>query len=223
MLNILSEESYILSHGSWEERWKVSVTPGGQLRWTVNSDAGITDLDSSFPLNLNQFYHFCVLYSGYSMEIYADGELNAFTKQSGLMGQTTKSLTFGRKDESISQYYLRGTLDEVRVYDTSLNPEEIRTLKSIWNVPTGVENPSNILVIYPNPSAGDFYIKGINNHILKNIYIVDISGRPVNFISNKSGDDMHIAVYNQTAGLFILTVQTENGIFHNRVILKGHR
>ena len=67
-LDNVPQETFVLSHGSWEERWKISVTPDKKMRWTVKTATGTKDLDSSFPLVLNHFYHFTALYSGYSLE-----------------------------------------------------------------------------------------------------------------------------------------------------------
>src|SRR5690606_34949010 len=45
-------ESFVVSHGSWQNRWKVSVTPDRRLRWTVNTLSAIGDLDALVPLAL---------------------------------------------------------------------------------------------------------------------------------------------------------------------------
>lgn len=134
MLDAVTQESFILSHGSWEERWKVSVTPGKKLRWTIKTSSGTTDLDSSFPLALNHYYHFAVVYSGYSMELYADGVLDSFVSNNGPMSLTTKALTFGRKDTGTTDYSLKGSLDEVRIYDKALSPAVPPTKTNSLNV-----------------------------------------------------------------------------------------
>ncbi|MFA6482586.1 MAG: LamG-like jellyroll fold domain-containing protein, partial [Bacteroidales bacterium] len=74
----LGSERFILSHGSWQQRFKLSITPEGKLRWTVKTNTGIADLDGSVPIELNRYYHVTVLYTGYSMELYLDGVLDAF-------------------------------------------------------------------------------------------------------------------------------------------------
>lgn len=219
-LGSLSEESFILSHGSWEERWKVSITPDAHLRWTVKTSSGTKDLDSSFPLLLNHFYHFAVVYSGYSMELYADGNLDACAVHAGLMNTTNKSLTFGRKDQGVTSYALRGTLDEVRIYNATAFPEEISTWKTTWNtIITGIENTEAHLSIYPNPVQRDFYITGIRIETIKNVRIFDPNGRPVNFMMTSSGEQLQLTIENQSTGLLILEVQTTNGVYHRKIFL----
>lgn len=219
-LESLSEESFVLSHGSWEERWKVSVTPNMHMRWTVKTTTGTKDLDSSFPLVFNQFYHFAVVYTGYSLELYADGELDTFSAHSGLLNTTNKLLTFGRKDGNVTRYSLYGTLDEVRLYNTTVLPEEISTLKAVWNDPiTGVENAEASLQFYPNPVAQNFYISGVNMDMVKRVNIFETSGRMVNFTLQPSGDSLLITLQDHLSGILIVEIQTQRGVFHKKILV----
>jgi hypothetical protein len=80
---------------------------------------------------LNQFYHFAVVYTGYTMELYSDGEMDTFVLHNGDVASTQKAITFGRKDVGIGNYFLHGSLDEVRIYDKALPPDEIATFKIV--------------------------------------------------------------------------------------------
>lgn len=219
-LDAVTEESFILSHGSWEERWKVSVTPARHLRWTVKTANGTKDLDSSFPLVLNQFYHVAVVYSGYSMELYIDGELDSFAAQAGLIRTTFKALTFGRKDKSESDYFLRGTLDEVRIYNSSVPPHEIRTWKTTWNVITNIEDAKVAIGIYPNPIQGDFYITGLRFEAIEKARIFDSAGREISFKMTPFGENVHMTIENQTSQVLILKIQTSSGVYNKKVICR---
>ena len=77
-------EAYPISHGNWENRWKVSIT-NKHIRWTVKTNTGIKDLDSETELVKNILYNVTVLYDGIDYEIYINGELDAFTSFSGLI------------------------------------------------------------------------------------------------------------------------------------------
>lgn len=217
----IPEETFILSHGSWEQRWKVSITPSGRLRWTVRTGSATRDLDSSFPLNLNEFYHFTVVYSGYSMEIYADGELDAFVAHSGLMGTTNNPLTFGRKDAGTESYYLRGVIDEVRIYNAIVPPDEILTLKDKWNVTvTGVETDPEKFKVYPNPAEKNFFLQNVTLTQLQNMQLHDISGRPVSFEATQFLKDVRISVNSPVTGLVILSLNSGKSVYHWKIILK---
>jgi hypothetical protein len=218
-LESLNEETFILSHGSWEERWKVSVTPDSRLRWTVKTANGTKDLDSSFPLILNHFYHFAVVYSGYSMELYADGELEVFSANTGLLNITSKSLTFGRKQEGVTSYSLRGVIDEVRIYNESLPPDEIKTLKSTWNIITGIDDAAEKIIVYPNPADKDFYIATTATSMINSIDIFDSNGRAINSKIENSGAEWHVKLENQSAGILILKVKTAQGVYHSKLVI----
>ncbi len=203
----ISEESFVLSHGSWEERWKISIIPNGKLRWTAKTSDGTVDLDSSEPLPLNQFHQVTVVYSGYSMEMYLDGELDTFSRHSGALLTTSKAITFGRKDQEEVRYYLRGVLDEVRIYNDILSPEEIATLKDLWNseLVTGLEEEISLRP-YPNPSQGVFSINAADIDIA----LIDVTGKELDFSTARFAGrtDVHIAGYK---GLVVIKLTTSKG------------
>jgi hypothetical protein len=216
-LDAVTEESFILSHGSWEERWKVSVTPTKKLRWTVKSTSGTKDLDSSFPLALDHFYHFTVVYTPYSMELYSDGTLDTFSAASGLMSTTTKAITFGRKAVDEAAYFLNGTLDEVRIYNKALAPDEIETLKSLWNEVTAVPGePDHEFTLYPNPSRDAVTIEHI--HDVKSIDLWTVTGAKISAVySRDEAEDNYYLKFNTPPGMILLRIETSTGVFYKKV------
>src|SRR5699024_4716467 len=67
-------------------------------------------------------------YSSGQLSIYVDGVLD--TTASGIPtanGAITAALNIGR-DSSLDEYYLHGTLDDLRIYDRALNTYEIQQL-----------------------------------------------------------------------------------------------
>jgi hypothetical protein len=216
-LDAVTEESFILSHGSWEERWKVSVTPAKKLRWTVKSTSGTKDLDSSFPLELNHFYHFTAVYTPYSMELYADGALDTFSAAAGLISTTAKAITFGRKDVSEPNYHLKGTLDEVRIYNEALAPDEIENLKSLWNAVTAVPAESAIQFnLYPNPSQGVITVQHI--HDIQKIELWTTTGVKINAsYSRDETEGRYRLEFNTPPGMIILRIETEAGLFYKKL------
>ena len=214
-LDGVPEECFILSHGSWEERWKVSVTPEKKLRWTVKTSSGTKDLDSSFPLLLNQYYHFAVVYSGYTMELYADGVLDTFSSATGLMSVTSKALTFGRKDVAITSYFLRGSLDEVRIYNKALAPNEIETLKSLWSAITAVPDEKGMM-LYPNPSNGIINVSGIYG--VRNVVIMDITGRIIPSSFTHESDELIQIEFNSNPGVVIIRIETGTKVIYKKIV-----
>jgi len=220
-LDGVPEETYVISHGSYEERWKVSIIPNGKLRWTVKTISSTIDLDTSFPLVLNHFYHLTAVYTGYSMELYVDGFLDTFLADTGPISTTSKAITFGKKDASTSNYYLRGTLDEVRIYDKALAPNEIETLKTLWNTVTAVRNePGQGITVYPNPASHILFVKGLQQPAT-NVELVDVTGRKITGVSYHVDDENLVVEFDQMArGLVILKVETTTGIVYRKVLIE---
>ena len=220
-LDAVNDETFILSHGSWEERWKVSITPDRKLRWTVKTSATTRDLDSSFPLALNTYYHFTAVYTGYAMELYLNGALDSFAALDGPMATTTKALTFGHKDQDDATYFLTGTLDEVRIYDQALQPDEIFTLKSSWNneVVTAVYPEAQGLNVYPNPVRGRvIYVDGVNSANCS-ITVHDTMGRVLPAEYGEAGDGMQITLAQQASGTVVVTINTSKAVVHKKVVV----
>lgn len=204
-----NHEAFILSHGSWEERWKVSITPNRNLRWTIKTDEGVKDVDSSFPLEANRFYHVTVVYSGYSIEVYMDGLLDTYIQHDGLILTTQKAITFGQKGQGETQFYLNGVLDEVRIYDKALNPDEISTLKTLWNeepLTANEEIEDQLIKIFPNPSMdGQIVISHPSNHIHE-VQLRDVNGKSIPVSIHSTNQDTHVKSQLPLSGLFILQI-----------------
>ena len=148
-------EAYPLSHGNWENRWKVSITDK-HIRWTVKTDTGTKDLDSETELILNNLYNVTVLYDGDDYEIYINGELDAFTSFSGLIQTTSIDLMIGQVLPDNTQYNFKGILDDIRIYNYALSYSSIQ---SLYDYVTDIEDDQEIELPknfgleqnYPNP------------------------------------------------------------------------
>jgi hypothetical protein len=79
------KERFILSHGSWQNRWKLSITPELKVRWTLKNASGqVRDLDSETILEANtKTYHIAASYNGRFLLLYFNGRLENFSAFSG--------------------------------------------------------------------------------------------------------------------------------------------
>jgi hypothetical protein len=150
-------EQYPISHGNWQNRWKISLSkPSNRLRWTVKSSTATRDLDSKTALALNTDYHVVAVYSGADIELYLNGELDAFASLSGAIAQSTYDLAIGRSLPAEGTYSFNGILDEVRIYNYALSYQDIQEL---YNSTTDVKGsevsslPDGIMLYqnFPNP------------------------------------------------------------------------
>lgn len=156
-------ESYPVSHGNWENRWKVSITDR-HIRWTVKTDSGTKDLDSETGLKLNTLYNITAVYNGTDFEIYINGELDAFSTFSGLIQTTSVDLTFGQVLPGNNQYNFKGVLDDIRIYNYALPYSSIQALYDVVTSvkkQTGTEIPADFGLSrnFPNPFNGQTNIE----------------------------------------------------------------
>jgi hypothetical protein len=208
----LGSERFIISHGSWQQRYKLSITPEGRIRWTVKTSAGVADLDGSAHIELNRYYHLTVLYTGYSMELYLNGELDTFKAFSGAIQTSTKPITIGRMDNVETQYALRGSVDEVKLWNVEIPPSQIEQLKSQW--PTTVEIITNdpIIKVYPNPAEREIFIEFADNFQVENVTIFAPDGAKVaGFQLQKQASGIRIEIPSGRSGIYILRIILKDG------------
>jgi hypothetical protein len=221
-LDQVPEETYIVSHGSWEERYKVSVTPEKKLRWTIKTNEGTMDLDNSTVLPLHEFNHYTVCFTGYSMEIYINGELDVFAPMTGKIQQTGKDLTIGHKDRNTNSYYLRGTIDEIKIFSGELPVSEIEILPSLWNPYTGLNalNSSSIQ-LFPNPSDGFVILRHNREERPLQVEAYDITGQRLGVIVKEvDNSNIQINMVNPVHGVVLMKIQFLKSVKQAKVIFR---
>jgi len=212
-----SNEQFIISHGSWEERYKVSVTPENRVRWTVKTNLSVVDVDDSYMLQVGQFIHYTAMYTSYSTELYRNGILAAFKAQTGAIKITGKSITIARKDEETSDYSFKGTVDEVRIYTTELPQKIIHALPTIFKLKAGIDDTIiSSFRVYPNPFPGEIAINLPPGERIDKTEVFDLPGKCV-YRTNDSATNLRIK---GPDGLYLLKILTASGKIFNAKIIK---
>lgn len=185
-----THEQHPVSHGSWEHRYKISVS-GNRLRFTVNTNDGIMDLDTETEIEPDRWYHVVAAYNGRDMEIWLNAELDAFTSHTGSIGQSPANLLFGQNLPGNKDYNYKGSMAMTSIYNFGLTPALIQEnmledLKVI-RLPEGQE-----LLLFPNPT-GSREIKAMfdtGGADIAALQVFDLRGRLVfNDIINLPGED----------------------------------
>lgn len=215
------KETFLLSHGSWQNRWKISVTPTRLLRWTVNSLNGISDLDGIEPLEIDSFYHVAVTYDGALLAMYVNGELQSYKPLTGQMRTTTYPFLIGQMLPDQQEYNFKGVIDEVKINDFAMIPTEVRDLYE--QEATAIESvfsfDQNDLKIYPNPASQTITIEQLGgNRILESLQIFDLTGR---LVLEKKTDEAKLVKINLShfkTGIYTVLGKNENGVFIGRFV-----
>jgi hypothetical protein len=195
-------ETYPISHGNYENRWKVSIIPDQKIRWTVKTSDGIKDLDSQTKTAVNTWYHVVGLYDGSNFEIYINSNLDNHTSFSGTIMTTNIDLMIGQVLPNNSTYNFKGIIDDVRIYDYALSVEEIEALYGETSAihPEIKSIPKNFSLMqnYPNPFNPMTMIKyDLPQAVTVKLQIFDLTGRLVQTLVNEHKPAGHYsAVWN---------------------------
>lgn len=212
-----AKETFLLSHGSWQNRWKISFTPEKKLRWTVNTTGGIGDLDTDFAMQTDSFYHIATAFDGNLLLIYINGELQSYKQLSGKIRTTTLPLLMGQMLPGNTEYNFKGVIDEVRIFDYALNPEAARQLFDSYFGTVSVQNPGLRevpLSIAPNP-ARDYLritapetLRGTNSTLT----IYDLSGRIRHHQVFPDSGVLELDLQNLSSGQYILVLKNKMSV-----------
>lgn len=188
--DFFDREAYPISHGNWENRWKISVT-NKHLRWTVKTANAVKDLDTETELSKNILYNITAIYDGSYLELYINGALDAFVPFSGLILTTTIDLMIGQVLPGNTQYNFKGILDDIRIYNYALSLSQIKNLNDFSTDVDEIKKntlPEYFYLAqnYPNPFNGQTNIefKVSINSIIK-IEVFDILGQKVKTLLNE--------------------------------------
>ena len=148
--------NYISKHGGYGNVEILIRSHNEKYRaeWTINDNYFVLSDDSLyFPINLdNPRYDLLVLeYDGSQARFYVNSVLIASKYITGLIAYNKYPMVFGRYaiNDPQNADYLKGVLDDVRIYNRSLNDVEIKSLYSEGNFPQPLPSiitlkPSNI-------------------------------------------------------------------------------
>ncbi|HEX9951331.1 MAG TPA: LamG-like jellyroll fold domain-containing protein [Rubricoccaceae bacterium] len=219
-----AREMFVVSHGSWQNRWKISLTPGGNPRWTVNTTARITDLDAPAPVAANVFTHLVGTYDGARMRLYVNGVLASDVAQTGAIRSTDLPLLIGQMLPSDAGYNFPGTIDDVRVYNVALTAAEVGGLYQTATEGTpgaaaGLGQP------FPNPARGAVTVPlALDREARVTVTVVDALGRTVatlhdgvlpagaHTLSWDAGRDL-------AAGVYVVRLAGDAGVAARRVLV----
>ncbi len=136
-----SGEAYVLSHGGWQERWKISLPSHGKPVFSTKNAAGQNvDMDSdSVPLPVGAWRHVVMTHDGATNNIYINGVLKKSVASIGALGTTTKAFGMGY-DPIDNGSYFNGSLDEVTLYGVALTAVQVTALYTTQNTAPTIAN-----------------------------------------------------------------------------------
>lgn len=221
-VSLPEKESFVLSHGSWQNRWKISITPDKHLRWTVNTLQGVSDLDAMSTVANDEFTHVCATYDQDIMAVYINGSLENYKKQSGNIRTTSYPFLVGQMLPDNAEYNFKGVIDEVVIMGASLSPEQVNNIYSSGITSTIDQSiiEDNIeLTVTPNPSSSVCRIILSRKDIeVSKLVLIDINGRMQNIHVMKEQGTFVADISSLIPGLYHLWAITSDRVFSCRLL-----
>jgi hypothetical protein len=221
-------EAYPISHGNWENRWKVSITNEG-IRWTVKSASGIKDLDSQMQLLTDIYYHIGCVYDGSHYEIYINGILDNASTFSGKILKTSIDLTIGQVLPNNTGYNFNGIIDDILIFNRGLSAEEI---EDIYDRTSDIDIQDNIQIPkytilernYPNPfnSTTQIHYRLSKSEQVK-LEVYNYLGQKIKTLVNqKQPAGIYYITFNATdlaSGLYFCRLRAGSYVKTNKMII----
>ena len=211
-ISLPEKETFLVSHGSWQERWKISITPEKKLRWTINTVNGITDLDAASEINNDTYYHICASYDERDVLIFVNGQLESFKNHSGALRTTQKAMTIGQMNADIADYNFKGVIDEVVIYDQMIRPDQVDEIYAQGVINAVTDQADGSIRLYPNPMITTAEMQyNVAVVVPKKAEIFDITGKQVMQIELEAEQNT-LDLSLLSAGVYTLLIYHNNGI-----------
>ena len=234
--SMLSREMFPLSHGSWQNRWKVSIIPERKIRWTIKTTGGVKDIDSKTIVAASTYYFVTGVYSGSDFELYVNGELESFASWSGTLLTPSIDLMVGQMLPTDANYNFQGVVDDIRIYNYAFSYPQVQSLyQSTSAVHEGSDgqlpHQTALLQNYPNPFNPTTEIRyeitgtrgqgsGVSD---VKLVVYDILGREVQVLVNeRKAPGSYSVTWNAgdaASGVYIYRLQTDTFADQRKMIV----
>lgn len=120
-------EVFLLSHGGWQERWKISLPSHGKPVFTTHSNgACCSDMDSGTPLELKKWTHVVMVHDGTKDVIYFNGIKVNEKAVNGMLDDTQYPLGIGW-DPIDKGGFFDGSFDDVVLLNTAITEADVNS------------------------------------------------------------------------------------------------
>ena len=109
----------------------------------------------------------------------------------------------GAEKRLSDQWYFKGRIDDVKIYNCALSPAELDSLCQP-DFSTSMNKPKNAdrIACYPNPTTGITRITGLSRSEKENLRVVDATGRTIPVFPHWQGTDLLIDLTAMPSGVY---------------------
>ena len=214
---LFDKEMFILSHGSWQNRWKISITPEKKIRWTVKTLSSIGDLDMDSEVQKDSVYHLIATYGNGWMLLFVNGELSGYRPLTGNIATTTLPLLVAQMLPDNAEYNFKGLTDEVKIFDFALTPDAAQTLyENSSTATTPVLIAAAKLLVSPNPGRDEVWV--LLPGAPGELSVFDAGGRLIETFKENVSTALKINTTHWHTGVYILVFKNKKTLAIARFI-----
>jgi hypothetical protein len=200
-------ERFVVSHGSWQQRYKLSLTPDGVPRWSVRTEQGVVDLDAPTPLLLTSWTHIAGTYDGTRVALYVDFVEVASAEHTGLLPIVEVPLLIGQMLPGQTDYNFAGAVTDVLVFNAALSAGDLRAVAT--SEPAGRMLPEQMLRVFPSPARGPVTI--VPPQGTQRVEVLDLMGRRIAILADGSVARQLTWAADVAQGVYLIRAQSEQG------------
>lgn len=146
--------SKVYGSTSGSRNGKIGISSGYIQYYLRNTTGGSVTISSTDPITANQAYHVCAVTNGLTGSLYINGVLNETGTVIGNLDTGVSDFEVGAKDSgSGTPEYFNGYIDEVKVFNVSLNSSQI----------SSVYTKSPYTVIADDTSSSSLYLSSLTD------------------------------------------------------------
>lgn len=175
-------------------------------------------ITSNSTLEVGEWYHIVSTYDGGSQKIYINGQLDVEETYTVATGISVRPypLTIGADMYDSNPIYLKGTMDEIRLFDIALTNEQVDTLyQQKFITSTSNSESNNTLTIFPNPAKN--YIEYQSAVVIDAVRFYDMTGRLVKEEFGNTSNTIDIS--NLKEGFYIVVLYGDNKVFNRKLYI----
>ena len=207
-------------HLAYDQR-PLTISNGQSFQGDLNS-LGIPIYSSpATPYPHTVWHHVVLTHDNQNMKIYVDGILTRTTVNTEIIGNLTSNILFGKHSNTSFNYYTKGLLDDVGIWNRALSQAEITALYTTLGI-SQIE-AIKLISIYPNPAKDQITIDcGIISRVIGGSYkIVNTLGQEVsNGVMNSQQNVISLNTINSTGVYLVKIYDTENNLISTNKIIK---
>lgn len=206
--------------------WDITLNPAqsgsflGQVRGNYSDGVSSVSLYSEDTTLFNNWNFVVLTYDGLIGKCYVNNVLQDSSMSiSGTLNNESGPIQIGRENNSnTGSDEFSGKIDDIRIYNRVLNPQEIDSLyNQSLNVTDIAEFNNFNISLFPNPANGAFTLRSPKANI-QSLLLYDLTGRDLR--ARISRDQNAVQVQTHYHGLAIVKVQTDQGIWIQKVRIK---